>query len=120
MVVTSIQILFCALIGTCTGIGVYRIARRGLINFRYTVGWLLLSAFGVMAGIAIPIISPIANYLEITPAALLAIAAIMLLVLICVQLSVSISGLHERQRRLTEELAHLRQSVDVMNPNSTK
>jgi hypothetical protein len=112
MSVTTIQILFCAIIGSCTGFVIHRTARRGLLNFRYTVGWLLLSAFGVLAGIVIPVISPIANYLEITPAALLAIGAIMLLVLICVQLSISISGLHERQRRLTEELAHLRQTVD--------
>ena len=117
---SAIQILFCVFVGTAMGFAVYRSARLGLLNFRYTVGWLLLSALGVLAGIVIPVISPLAELLEITPAALLAIGAIVFLVLICVQLSISISGLHERQRRLTEELAHLRQSVDTMNVNLVK
>ena len=110
-----LQVLFCAVIGLGSTGWIYRKARRGLLNFRYTVGWLLLSAFGVMAGIVIPVITPIANLLAITPAALLAIGGIILLIVICVQLSISISGLHERQRRLTEELAHLRQTVDTID-----
>jgi len=97
----------------------HRLGRKQQLSFRYTVGWLLLSAFGVMAGIVIPVITPIANLLAITPAALLAIGGIILLVVICVQLSISISGLHERQRRLTEELAHLRQTVDTIDRDQT-
>ena len=120
MAVTTLQILFCTVIGLGSTILIYRVARHGLLNFRYTVGWLLLSAFGVMAGIVIPIITPIANFLAITPAALLAIGGIILLVIICVQLSISISGLHERQRRLTEELAHLRQTVDTIDRGETR
>ena len=115
-----IQLVFCMSIGLSSACVIYQVARRGLLNFRYTVGWLLLSAFGVMAGIVIPVITPIANLLAITPAALLAIGGIILLVVICVQLSISISGLHERQRRLTEELAHLRQTVDAIDPNQTR
>ena len=117
---TLLQIIFCAIIGLGSAGWIYQTARRGLLNFRYTVGWLLLSAFGVMAGIVIPIITPIASFLAITPAALLAIGGIILLVVICVQLSISISGLHERQRRLTEELAHLRQTVDTIDRGHTK
>ena len=120
MAVTTLQILFCFVFGLSSTILVYRVARRGLLSFRYTVGWLLLSAFGVMAGIVIPLITPIANLLAITPAALLAIGGIILLVVICVQLSISISGLHERQRRLTEELAHLRQTVDSIDRDQTR
>ena len=120
MAVTTLQVLFCTVTGLCLSGWIYRKARRGLLNFRYTVGWLLLSAFGVMAGIVIPVITPIANLLAITPAALLAIGGIILLVAICVQLSISISGLHERQRRLTEELAHLRQTVDTIDRDQTR
>lgn len=107
-----VQVLFCTCVGFVSFVWIYLIARRGLLNFRYTVGWLVLSTFGVLAGILIPLIAPIAHFLAITPAALLAIGSIVLLIAICVQLSISISGLHERQRRLTEELAHLRQSLD--------
>jgi hypothetical protein len=109
-----IQLVFCMSIGLSSAYLIYRVARRGLLNFRYTVGWLSLSAFGMMAGIVIPVITPITNLLAITSAALLANGGIILLVAICVQLSISISGLHERQRRLTEELAHLRQTIDFV------
>jgi len=86
-----LQILFCAIIGLGSTGWIYRKARRGLLNFRYTVGWLLLSAFGVMAGMVIPLITPLANLLAITPPSFLAIGGIILRVVICVQLSISIS-----------------------------
>ena len=115
-----VQILFCTCVGFVTFIWIYLTARKGLLNFRYTVGWLLLSTFGILAGLIIPLIAPIANFLAITPAALLAIGGIVLLIAICIQLSISISGLHERQRRLTEELAHLRQSLDSFTSENAK
>jgi uncharacterized membrane protein YfcA len=116
----TIQILFCTCIGLISTFGIYRLARRGLLSFRYTVGWLVLSTTGVVAGVALPIIAPLARFLAITPAALLAIGGVLLLVIICLQLSISISGLHERQRRLTEELAHLRLSVDNLERSNQK
>ena len=115
-----VQILFCTCVGFVTFFWIYLTARKGLLNFRYTVGWLLLSTFGILAGLIIPLIAPIANFLAITPAALLAIGGIVLLIAICIQLSISISGLHERQRRLTEELAHLRQSLDRFASENAK
>ena len=115
MQVSVIQTGLCTLFGCCSLVFVFRKARRGLLNFRYTVGWLLLSLFGIFAGATTPIIAPVADFLGITPAALLAIGGSSLLVVICIQLSISISGLHERQRRLTEELAHLRQAVDMID-----
>jgi hypothetical protein len=78
----------------------------------------MLSAFGVLAGIVIPVITPLANLLAITPAALIALGGTLLLIAICIQLSVSISGLYERQRRLAEELAYLRQTFDAFRHGS--
>ena len=109
---TTTQILFCTIIGFVLTVFIYRLAWRGLISFKYTLGWLALSTTGVMAGVVIPIIAPMASFLSITPAALLAIGGIILFVAICIQLSISISGLYERQRRLTEEVAHLRNALD--------
>jgi hypothetical protein len=117
---TVLQIMFCSLVGSGVNFWIYQLARRGLLNFRYTVGWLLLGSFGLFAGVVIPVISPLAKFLTITPAALLAIGGTVLLVIICIQLSIGISGLHERQRRLTEELAHLRQTVDTIDREQTR
>ena len=52
-----------------------------------------------------PAVEPISIALQISPAALLAAAGIMLLILICVQLTISISGMQQQIRKLSEELS---------------
>ena len=84
---------------------IYVLARRGRLSFRYTVGWLVLCLFGITAGAAVQIVQPLAEKLKVTPAALLSIGAVFLLLAICVQFSISISGMQEQIRRLTEEAA---------------
>ncbi len=116
----TIQTSFSALFGLLSVVFLYRTARRGRLSFQYTVGWLLIGMLAMVAGVVVPVITPIANFLAITPAALLAIGGTIMLVIICIQLSISISGLHERQRRLTEELAHLRQTVDTIDREQTR
>lgn len=101
----TIQTLIATIAGLVMGSSVYLLARRGRLSFRYTVGWLGLCLFGITAGASVEIVQPLAEKLKITPAALLSVGAIFLLVTICVQLSVSISGMQEQIRRLTEEVA---------------
>ena len=91
---------------------VYRLARIGRLSFRYTVGWLSLSMLGLLAGLFVPIVQPIAGFLKLTPAALLALLAVVLLVSICIQLSISISGLQEQLRSMAEKVALLRTETD--------
>ena len=57
-----------------------------------------------------PAIEFISIALQILPAALLAAAGIMLLILICVQLIISISGMQQQIRKLSKELS-LRQAM---------
>lgn len=102
------QVLFAAVVGLLFALGVYRLARRQKLSFRYTVGWLVLCGIGIFAGLLVPIIDPVARSLKISPAALVAIGAILLLVVICIQLSISISGLQAQVRRLSEEAAEIR------------
>ena len=103
------------LAGTLSGLGalaVYRLGRLGKLSFRYTIGWLVLCGVGVFAGAFIPLLEPLAEALEVSPAAVLVVGAVLLLIVICVQLSVSISGLQEQNRRLSEEIALLEQTRD--------
>jgi cell division protein FtsX len=51
--------------------------------------------------------------LAITPAALLAVSFMIVLVAICIQLSISISGLQEQVRSLSEEVAQLGLASDA-------
>lgn len=108
----TLQVLLAALASVIAAAVVVRLARRQLLSFRYTVGWLVLAALGVFAGIAIPLVAPVAHALGVSPAALLAVSAAVLVLAISIQLSISISGLQQQNRTLTEELSRLRQRID--------
>ncbi len=108
----TLQVLLAALASVIAAAVIVRLARRQLLSFRYTLGWLVLAALGVFAGIAIPLVAPIASALSVSPAALLAVGAAVLVLVISIQLSISISGLQQQNRTLTEELARLRQRID--------
>lgn len=112
------QVVFAATVGTLFALGVYRLARAQKLSFRYTVGWLLLCGIGVFAGLLVPVIGPVARALKVSPAALVAIGAILLLVVICIQLSISISGLQAHVRRLSEEAAESRLRLDQIKHDS--
>ena len=73
---------------------------------------MLLFTPGLLSVLFIPLTNPISNYLAITPAALLAVSFMTVLVVICLQLSISISGLQEQVRCLSEEIAHVRLKSD--------
>ncbi len=81
------------------------LARRQMLSFRYAAGWLVLLTVTALSGILIPVTRPLAESLSTTPGVLVSGMAIMILVLICIQLSVSISGLQKQVQRLAEELA---------------
>jgi len=101
------QTLFAALISLVFVLTVYRLGRKQKLSFRYTVGWMVLGGLGVVAGLLVPVAEPIAQQLQVSPSALLGGGAVVLLVTLCVQLSISISGLQEQVRTLAEEVAYL-------------
>ena len=103
----AIQFAVSALFSACLACYVYRLARRRLLSFRFTIGWLALCGVGIFAGFLLPILGPISKSLKVTPAALIAVGALVVLMLICVQLSIAISSLQERTRSLAEQIAHL-------------
>jgi hypothetical protein len=65
----------------------------------------VLLTLTALSGILIPLTRPLAKSLSTTPGVLVSGLAILILVLICIQLSVSISGLQKQVQRLAEELA---------------
>jgi hypothetical protein len=81
------------------------LARRQMLSFRYAAGWLVLLLLTALSGILIPLARPLSESLSTTPGILVSGLAIVILVTICVQLSVSISGLQEQVRKLAEEIA---------------
>ena len=91
---------------------IFGLARRDRLSFQYTMGWLSLFTLGIVAIIALPATNRISRWLRVTPAALLALCGLILLLMICIQLSISISGLQKQVRRLAEEVAKLRLQVE--------
>jgi hypothetical protein len=91
---------------------IHRLGRNQQLSFRYTVGWLALGGLGIIASLVLPISVSLADQINLSPAALLGAGAIVLLIILCVQLSISISGMQEQIRRLAEEAAYLREELD--------
>lgn len=99
------QTLVIAALSVTTGAAVLALARRQRLSFRYTLGWLSLAGVGVAASLLIPAVEPAASAIGVTPGVIVSAIAVVSLVGICIQLSISISGLQEQVRVLAEELA---------------
>jgi hypothetical protein len=97
---------------------IHRLGREQRLSFRYTVGWLALGTLGIISGLVVPFSVSLADKINLSPAALLGSGAILLLIILCVQLSISISGMQEQIRRLAEESAYLRAQLDEPSSNS--
>jgi len=105
----AIEILFLAIVLSA---GVLYSSRKQKISFRYTVGWLTLFGFMALGGLAIPRIEKIADQFEVSPAAFIAAISTFLLLGLCVQLSISISGLQRQLRKVNEDVALQKKAID--------
>ena len=114
------QTIYAALASVVFSVVVYRLGRNRKLSFRYTVGWLALGLLGIVAGILIPLTGSIASRLHIAPAAVLGIVGLVLLLVLCVQLSISISGTQDQVRRLTEQVALLRADLEEVASSDTE
>lgn len=109
------QMLLAALIGIILLTVVVWLSQRGLLSFRYAMGWIAVASTGILAGLFIPFAEPLARALGLSSAALLAIIGLIFFVSIAIQLSISISGLQKQVRTLAEELARLRNTTTKRN-----
>jgi len=105
----AIEILFLAVVLSA---GVLYSSWKQKISFRYTVGWLTLFGFMALGGLAIPRIEKIADQFEVSPAAFIAAISTFLLLGLCVQLSISISGLQRQLRKVNEDVALQKKAID--------
>jgi hypothetical protein len=108
----AIQILEVAIIAVLMGIFILSIARRQLISFRYTIGWLGLCAVTLIGALLVPVVEPVARFLKVDPFTVVGGSAFLILLGICIQLSISISGLHRQLHDVNEVVALLRDKVE--------
>ena len=81
------------------------LARQRKISFRYTIGWLSLSALSFIGGLLLPVIEPIAGKFRLDAFSFVGAISVIVLLGLCIQLSISISGVQSQLRKLNEDLA---------------
>ena len=92
---------------------IFRLSRRGMLSFRYSIGWFSIMFIGLLAVPLAAVFSPLAETLELSPSALLAAISIISVVVILIQLSVSISGNQRKMDTLVRENALLKEKLDI-------
>jgi len=117
----GLQGLTTALFSVVGAVIVLRLAKRQYLTFRYAAGWLTLFLLTSLSGVLLPLATPVAKRLSTTPGVLVAGFAILILVSICIQLSISISGLQKQVQTLAEINALMEQGgkVDRSTPKES-
>jgi hypothetical protein len=110
------QSLVIAAGGVALGIVVILLARRRLMTMRYTVGWLGMAALTILTAALAGLVSPIASVFNMTGTAVFLAAATAVLIAICIQLSITVSGLRAQLRELAEDHALLAAELDERVP----
>jgi hypothetical protein len=108
----AVQILEVTIIATFMGTFILIFARRQLISFRYTIGWLGLCSVSLTGALLIPQVEPVADFLKVDPFTVVGGSAFVVLLAICIQLSISISGLQRQLHEVNEVVALLRDKVE--------
>lgn len=104
-------------IGLCVVavVALFFLLRGRRIREKYVGLWLAVAVvvivFGAFPGLAIWLARVVGVH---TPVNLLFSGALVVLLVVCIQLSVAISALEERSRTLTEEVALLRYDLDAI------
>jgi hypothetical protein len=107
-----VQAIEIALVACLFAVAVISLSRRGRISFRYTIGWLALCALSAIGGLLLPAIEPLSQKLQLGAFSLVGALAVIVLLSLCIQLSISISGLQSQLRKLNESFAIQQKELD--------
>lgn len=81
------------------------LVRRRLLSIRYGLGWLTVAVVGFLGAPVLSVLAPEVQKLGFTPTGFSLGVVIVFLGLVCLQLSVSLSGLHAAIQDLAENAA---------------
>ena len=107
-----IQAIEIAIVACLFAIAVISLSRRGRISFRYTIGWLTLCLLSALGGLLLPVIEPLSRKFQLDAFSLVGALAVIVLLSLCIQLSISISGLQRQLRKLNEDIALQKKEID--------
>ena len=107
-----VQAIEIAVVACAFAIAIIMLSRRNRISFRYTMGWLTLSALSAVGGLLLPVIEPLSRKFQLGAFSLVGALAVIVLLSLCIQLSISISGLQRQLRKLNEDIALQKKEID--------
>ena len=107
-----IQAIEIAIVACSFAVAVVVLSRKGRISFRYTIGWLALCALSAFGGLMLPVIEPLSRKFQLDAFSLIGALSIIVLLSLCIQLSISISGLQSQLRKLNESFAIQQKELD--------
>lgn len=84
---------------------------------RYTLGWLSIGILALMYPALLWASREISQVLQMQPVAILLGVPLIVMGLVCIQLSISVSGLTEQVRTLAESVAILESQSNRTSPN---
>lgn len=113
--IQAIEIVLVAVVFACA---VIILSRRDRLSFRYTIGWLSLSGLSAFGGIFLPVIEPIAERLKLDAFSLVSGLAVIVLLSLCIQLSISISGMQRQIQKLNEDLAIQKRDLNKLRDSN--
>jgi Na+/melibiose symporter-like transporter len=95
----------------CLTVSTIVLVRRRLLSIRYGLGWLTVSVVGFVGTPLLSLASKQVRHLGFTPTGFSLGVLIAFLGLICLQLSISLSGLHRAIQDLSEHAALVEQRL---------
>ena len=81
------------------------LARRHLITVRYALGWTMVGVLVALGSVLTGLVPRVGRFAGMTPTAVLLAGAVVVLVAIAIQLSISVSGLQRQLRDAIEREA---------------
>ena len=96
------------------------LVRRRLLSIRYGMGWLFVSLVGVVGAPLLSLLSSRVGSIGFTPTGFSLGIFIVFLGLVCLQLSISLSGLHGAVQDLAEHAALVEQRVRTLEAHDDR
>lgn len=109
--VVSVQAIIIMLGAAILMLSTVVLVRRRLLSIRYGLGWLTVSLLGVLGAPVLSVLSTKVQSVGFTTTGFSLGLFIVFLGLVCLQLSISLSGLHSSVQDLTEHAALVEQRV---------
>jgi hypothetical protein len=108
---SAAQTALTAALGAGLLVAAVILVRRGLLSVRYGLGWMVVGIGVLVLAALLEPLERLADWLGVSPTGFVLGLVVLVLGLVCLQLSISISGLHAAVQDLSERSALLEQRL---------